>query len=256
MPDQDFFTDIITHGLSLSDELNSEKFYNHLNNLKILPQCKWYCEKLSEKGWRVSVKNICARTLSYLKTKYSTQDYKKDEYDACTLLNYWVYNRLYMDYAYSNRNYNKVVIAFGKLQHIWSVFIDKELDKKIPNICEPISTIALQGDWKERRELLGYCNDVNYLRNTTHTHPESCNKYYYYIQSKTDLYKQYEKFCDSRNKDRCPDFFDKCRVYDPEKVLKSLNCHREMEKLKPAASAKATNEDGKNPLSPVSEADS
>ncbi|CAI7723945.1 PIR protein [Plasmodium vivax] len=254
MPNQDFFTDIITHGLSLSDELNSEKFYNHLNNLKILPECKLYCEKLSEKGWGVSVKNICARTLSYLKTKYSNPDNKNDKYDACSLLNYWVYSRLDMIYRY--KNVSNVFLAFGNIQPIWYDFIDKELGNTNPNICNPIPNIVSQNDWLNRKELLGYCSDVHDLRNTTYNYPDTCNRYYEYIKRKTELYKEYERVCDSGNADKCPKFFHKCRDYNPEDVLRTLKCHSDMEEMITAASEKAITKDQENRVSPHSGADS
>ncbi|CAI7720289.1 PIR protein [Plasmodium vivax] len=252
MTGQEIFTKIITHTLELSDELNSGNFYEYLNGLNILDECREYCEPLLTLDRGGNIKNICARTLSYLKTKYSTLDYQNDEYDVCTLLNYWVYNRLFM--AYSYKNFSKVIKAFGELQPIWDLFIDEKLYKNKSKICKPIFNIVIQDDWQERKELLNYCVDVNALIRTTFTHPQSCNKYYQYIERKTELYKQYEQACKSGNKNMCPEFFKACEVYDPEKVLPKLQCHSEMEKRKPAASAISMREDEKNLLSPVNEA--
>ncbi|KMZ96046.1 hypothetical protein PVNG_05984 [Plasmodium vivax North Korean] len=233
MTGQDIFTNITTYDFSLSDELNSEIFYKYLNNLNILNECKAYCEPLLTLDNRVSVKNICARTLSYLKTKYSTPDNNKDEYDSCTLLNYWVYSRL--DMAYGYRNDSKIFRAHGNLIQKWYDFIDHKLNKTNPNICKPIPNIPAQPDWKERKELLNYCVDVNFLRKTIYSYPNTCNKYYRYIESKTKLYKQYEQACSSGKENMCPDFFNSCEVYDPVKVLPTLPCHPEMEKTKDVA---------------------
>ncbi|VUZ99661.1 PIR protein [Plasmodium vivax] len=253
MDGQDSITRIIKNAFSLSDVLNSEIFYKRLYGLDILKEFDAYCAPLLALDRGRILKNICAQMLSYLKTKYSNPNNQNDQYDVCTLLNYWVYNRI--DMAYGYKNDFKVIHAFGKLQPIWYDYIDKKLGNANRNICEPIPDIPAQRDWKQRRELIDYCSDVNDLRKITVSHPNTCNNYYEYIKSKTELYKQYEKLCDSGNKDRCPDFFDKCREYDPEKVLHSLNCHTQMQKLM-YSTAKAINEDGENPKSPVSEADS
>ncbi|KMZ88904.1 hypothetical protein PVBG_05833 [Plasmodium vivax Brazil I] len=233
MADQDIFTNIITHDFLLSDELNSENFYKHLNHLEILEECSSYCETLREKGLAVRAKNICARTLSYLKSKYSTIYNQNDEFDACTLLNYWLYNRLYMLYGYKNDT--TFVHVFGHIQRIWSDFIHKGLNKHNPKICNPIFDIAIQRDWKERKKLLDYCNNAKHLLIIANSHSGACNKYYQYIESKSDLYKQYEQACSSGKENMCPDFFNSCEVYDPVKVLPTLPCHPEMEKTKDVA---------------------
>ncbi|CAI7724012.1 PIR protein [Plasmodium vivax] len=254
MTGQEIFTKIITHTLELSDELNSGNFYKYLNGLNILDECREYCEPLRKLERGRNIKNICARTLSYLKSKYTTSDDKKDEYDVCTLLNYWVYNRLDMAYGYNN--YNKVIQAFGALQPIWDLFIEKELHKYKSKICKPIFNIVIQDDWQERKELLNYCVDVNALIRTTFTHQQSCNKYYQYIKSKTELYKQYKQACTSDGPRKCPEFFNKCEDYDPEKMILKLNCHLEMEKMKAAPSAIHIREDQGVPESHVRETDS
>ncbi|KNA01589.1 hypothetical protein PVNG_06051 [Plasmodium vivax North Korean] len=254
MTGQEIFTKIITHTLELSDELNSGNFYEYLNGLNILDECREYCEPLLTLDRGGNIKNICARTLSYLKTKYSTLDYQNDEYDVCTLLNYWVYNRLFM--AYSYKNFSKVIKAFGQLQLIWDLFIDNVLNKKNTNICKPIFSIATETDWQKRKELLDYCVDVNDLVKTPHTYPKTCNKYYQYIKSKTELYKQYKQACTSDDPRKCPEFFNKCEDYDPEKMILKLNCHLEMEKMKAAPSAIHIREDQGVPESHVRETDS
>ncbi|KMZ89647.1 hypothetical protein PVMG_05932 [Plasmodium vivax Mauritania I] len=245
---------LVTHDFLLSDELNSENFYKHLNHLEILEECSSYCKPLHKLDRGGSVKNICARTLSYLKIKYSTLDNQNDEYDVCTLLNYWLYNRLNIVYNYGS--FYKVIQAFGQIQSIWSDFIHKGLNKHNPKICNPIFDIAIQRDWKERKKLLDYCNNAKHLLIIANSHSGACNKYYQYIESKSDLYKQYEQACNSDNKNMCPKFFNACKDYNPEKVLPTLTCHPDMEKRRPAASAIAMRGDGKNPLSPDSEADS
>ncbi|VVA00130.1 PIR protein [Plasmodium vivax] len=253
MADQDIFTNIITHDFLLSDELNSENFYKHLNHLEILEECSSYCETLREKGLAVRAKNICARTLSYLKSKYSTIYNQNDEFDACTLLNYWLYNRLYMLYGYKNDT--TFVHAFGHIQRIWSDFIHEGLNKHNPKICNPIFDIAIQRDWKERKKLLDYCNNAKHLLIIANSHSGACNKYYQYIESKSDLYKQYEQACSSGKENMCPDFFNSCEVYDPVKVLPTLPCHPEMEKTKDVALEIPIRDDRGDPESRVGETD-
>ncbi|KMZ94650.1 hypothetical protein PVMG_02539 [Plasmodium vivax Mauritania I] len=241
----------LTDAFALSGELNSDKFYKHLDQLNISDEYNSYCDPLHTLGRRGRyVKKICKQTLSYLKTKYSKPDNQNDKYDVCNLLNYWVYSRLDMTYAFKN-DFN-VFQAHGNLIQKWYDFIDHKLNRTNPNICKPIPNIPAQPDWKERKELLNYCVDVDELRSIANTFPLECNKYYRYIKSKTELYKQYERVCASGNKDKCPDFFKTCEVYDPEKVLRTLKCHTEMEGTKAAASEKAITEDGENPEQPVS----
>ncbi|CAI7724058.1 Plasmodium vivax Vir protein, putative [Plasmodium vivax] len=253
MTSHDAITKIITYGFLLSDELISEKFYKYLNGLPILKEFNEYCAPLLNLGKSGRyVKNICSRMLYYLKTKDSIKDNEKYAYDACTLFNYWIYSSL--DMAYRFKKDSKLYIPFTLLQGIWNDFIENKLDETNPNICKPIASIAAQEDWGKRRELLDYCTNVSDLLKITNIYTASCNKYYQHIESKTELYKEYERVCAPDSIYSCPEFFKTCKDYDPVKVLPRLPCHQEMEKMKAAASVNAMTKDREDPASPDSEA--
>ncbi|VVA00271.1 PIR protein [Plasmodium vivax] len=239
MSDHDNFSSLFDYDLLSPGELISDHFYENLDAYTEQRGFDKYCKSLQNLKRGGQVFRICTVLLNFLKIKYSNAGKQDDEYDVCGLLNYWVYSRLQT--IYGDNDDSKIFEAFGKLQGIWSDFIYNELRKINPNVCEHISNIAVQYDWQKRQELLNYCVDVNNLIRTPNINPESCNKYYEYIKSKTDLYNEYELLCDSANKDKCPMFFNKCRNYKPEDVLHTLRCPTVMEKFRPAA-AKASQE--------------
>ncbi|SBT57518.1 PIR Superfamily Protein [Plasmodium ovale wallikeri] len=56
---------------------------------------------------------------------------------------------------------------------------------------------------------------------------DACTKHCEYINGKSELYKHFESVCPPKGSD-CPDFYEKCKAYNPNIVLKALNCHKKL----------------------------
>ncbi|SCA59714.1 Plasmodium vivax Vir protein, putative [Plasmodium vivax] len=172
------------------------------------------------------VRNICATILNYLETIYSKSEHQNDAYDTCKLLNYWVYNRLNIVlHSYISNNPNYVNLAHAAIVGKWNDFNDLKLQKPKNKTCEPIGNIVAYRDWEKRKELYEYYVDYSTIKPNLNFYPQICNKFYKYVESKKPLYKHFKERCTIRDTNRCPDFYDQCKQYDPEKVLRDLHCN-------------------------------
>ncbi|EDL42768.1 variable surface protein Vir14, putative [Plasmodium vivax] len=232
----DIWNELDRLSLSSSGEFNSKYFYNELDELQDFKVYKENCKPLKGPPWRQGVINTCAKLLYYLKT--STKLNKKvNNYDVCPLLNYWVYNRLNMFLSSYDPSYIKE--TFGNIVQIWYKFLEETLSKPDDETCKPNYLIVVQDDWRYRKELYEYYVNYSPLRLIVNSYPDTCIKFYKYVESKKELYKYFKKRCRSSDENICPNFFAKCLQYDPEEVLSTLSCHENIMKERAAAAPSA-----------------
>ncbi|CAG9474525.1 unnamed protein product [Plasmodium vivax] len=216
---------------SFSGELNSEKFYKQVDDIKGFSEYFEDCKSLTSLPNGQRVKRICAKLLKYLKT-YSFSRNNDNEYDFCILLNYWVYNSLNL--TLQSRNSSLIFLAFGNIELIWNSFIEDKLNKPENETCEPNHNIVLYDDWRKRKELYEYYVDYYQMSKTVENFPEKCKDYYEYIEYKAHLYEHFKKQCTPGNENICPNFYEKCIKYDPKDVLPLLSCHERIIRERPA----------------------
>ncbi|KNA02246.1 hypothetical protein PVNG_04477 [Plasmodium vivax North Korean] len=223
---------------SFSNELNSQRFYNHLNDIRGLSAYVQKCEELSSFHNGKGIKNICAKLLKFLESDTISTN-NDNKYDTCMLLNFWVY-RWFFDIL-RTKGEESIPLAYGKLQLIWNDFIKDKLEKTGKETCRPIYNLALHKDWKERKELYEYYVDYDDLINTLVGWPQRCEEIYKYVESKKTLYDHFNKGCPSENQYKCPQYYSEYEKYHPDKVLYKLDCHKYMKKedASPPASAGA-----------------
>ncbi|CAI7718332.1 PIR protein [Plasmodium vivax] len=217
MAGQDILTQLSSLFFSFSNELNSQYFYNQLEDIEDFKEYFPNCKSLRSFPNSRSVIRICAKLLKYLESNTIN---KNDEYDVCKLLNFWVYRWLFDILGTNDEKY--IPLVYGQLQLIWSFFIQ---DKPENKTCVPISELVLHDDWRNRKELYEYCVDYYTFSKTLVGYPERCKEFYKYVESKKTLYKYFNERCTTNNTNRCPDFYDQCKQYDPEKVLRDLHCN-------------------------------
>ncbi|KMZ83468.1 hypothetical protein PVBG_05585 [Plasmodium vivax Brazil I] len=217
---------------SFSDELYSQLFYKQLNELENFSSYISKCEELSSFQKDNRVKKVCARLLKYLESDAISRN-KNNRYDVCMLLSFWVYSKLFD--SLKNKDANTLRQAYGKLQPIWTDFIDKELEKTEDQTCRPIHNLALHNDWRERKELYEYFVDYSPIKEIVDKYGKICNEFYVYVQNKARLYKHFESLCPDKNPNKCPEFYAQCKQYDPEKVLPRLDCYHEIKQERDAA---------------------
>ncbi|KMZ96078.1 hypothetical protein PVNG_06375 [Plasmodium vivax North Korean] len=80
-------------------------------------------------------------------------------------------------------------------------------------------------DWRKRKELYEYFVDYSPMKQIVDKYDERCNEFYVYVENKAPLYKHFERLCPNRNPNKCPEFYDDCKKYNPKKVLLTFNCH-------------------------------
>ncbi|GAB69576.1 hypothetical protein PCYB_003250, partial [Plasmodium cynomolgi strain B] len=195
---------------SPSSDLLSGKFYNALNqNVQGLRKYFKDCESLNSVPNGNFLKIYCAQLVKYIKTKYENSHEQNNEYDDCSLLNYWI---------------------FGKLSRV----IPNNSSISSNNICDPIFEIYKQDDWYERKEFYDYCVDYKTLLDTANSYDSSCEVYYKYIESKIPIYEHIKKLCTSENAEKCPNFYAQFKDYDPKLLLSNLKCHKTMLEKEPA----------------------
>ncbi|SBS98807.1 PIR Superfamily Protein [Plasmodium ovale curtisi] len=85
------------------------------------------------------------------------------------------------------------------------------------------------------------------LLSTANNYDPVFKEYYKKIQDKTSLYEHFEKICPHK-KGNCPDFYDKCKNYNPKLVLSDLPFHLQMEQEKSAALAALQSSTTQKPL--------
>ncbi|VUZ93910.1 PIR protein [Plasmodium vivax] len=232
------WTEFHKSALSFSDELNSVKFNNLLFNVTNSSEYNEYCETLNSSRRSTAVKNICVKLLNYLKTnKFSNKP--NSQYNVCTLLNYWVYDRLNLVlYSNNSDNSNYINRKFGEIVEIWNSFLIEKLKKPDDKTCVPDSRIVAYDDWKQRKELYEYYVDYYPIKQSLVPYPQRCKEFYQYVESKKPLYKYFNELCTSKYTNMCPDFYAQCKEYDPDEVLSTFNCHQVMLDEKAAAAAK------------------
>ncbi|SBS82485.1 PIR Superfamily Protein [Plasmodium ovale curtisi] len=175
------------------------------------------------------IKNICERILRYLENNTLLID-DKTEYDVCVLLNYWIHDALTKILGAQNTSDN-ITSAFYILDQMWKHPNEYLKRTKYYNKCKPNMDIFKYDDWEKRRKLYEYYVDYKTIFDTAKSYVNICKEYYKKIQDQTSLYAYFEEQCPPKS-NNCPDFYDKCKNYNPKLVLHNLPCHHQMEQEK------------------------
>ncbi|KMZ76764.1 hypothetical protein PVIIG_05845 [Plasmodium vivax India VII] len=217
-------------------DLNSEKFYKGLEDLSDYTKYFNDCESLNTMPNGRLVRNYCARLLKYLETNSFSRN-NDNEYDYCLLLNYWVYSSL--NIILHSKYPSQIVPAFGNIVFIWNSFIKDKLKKPENEICKPNSDIIMHKDWRDRKELYEYYVDYKPIIQTVKNYSYTCKEYYHYVENKKKIYKHFKKHCPSDDTKKCPKYYTQCEPYNPEYVLPTLECHKQIIKEREADASSA-----------------
>ncbi|KMZ95197.1 hypothetical protein PVMG_05115 [Plasmodium vivax Mauritania I] len=208
--------------------LPSDRFYQKLNlNYEDVEKDYAECNEFSGSSSKYKIKRICTQLLKYLESSEKIKDKENSAYDDCLLLNYWIYGEIVDKYYKANHN---IVPAYGELQRVWNGLIRNSSKTLYYNKCEPDFHIVIKDDWKKRKELYGYCVDYNTIKGTIPFYDTYCKEIYMYLKEKDALYKEYSEYCIKTDKNKCPDFFTKCKDKDPNTLLSELSCYGEMQR--------------------------
>ncbi|GAB70046.1 hypothetical protein PCYB_007950, partial [Plasmodium cynomolgi strain B] len=218
----------------LANDLPSGKFYYDFkrdkDNLgKYFKQCKELKPPYDNKP-RVRV--LCMQVLKYLKTKYDTLNNEDGSYDVCVLLNYAAFTRLHE--IFGSDDITNITLAWASLIYVWNSFVDDNFNKPLYKKCKPIDNI-FTNDWHIRKILYDYFVDYDTIKKNFIFYNDICQKYYMYLEIIIDIYKYFNKFCVTDNKDKCPDFYNKCKEYDPSNYIHEVICFKEIEEKKSAS---------------------
>ncbi|SCA59801.1 VIR protein [Plasmodium vivax] len=205
------------------DGLYTGMFYDELERSRTSSRYNDYCRSpKSLINDNSLVRIVCATILKYLETKYSKSDHTNDRYDACKLLNYWVYKRL--NTILSSKSSIYINQVHGDIVLKWNSFNDDILGKPENYTCKPIDSIVVYNDWEKRKELYDYYVDYDQIKQYIQFDPKNCKEFRQYIESKKQLYKHFKERCTTRDINRCPEFYDQCKKYDPDEVLPHPDC--------------------------------
>ncbi|KMZ76870.1 hypothetical protein PVIIG_05861 [Plasmodium vivax India VII] len=234
MTEKDYFGKLINFIGTVPSDFNSEQFYDKLNHGDVnLNEYNSQCDSLIT-PYRGTIKyarlrRTCAQLVKYLKTPYTTVSIEKPAYNECILLNYWIYSTLVS--IFNSDNYSTIFPPLVLLQQIWNNIVYDPSYEFRNNKCTPDGRIITQNDWRDRKALYDYCVNYDSLKKTLEYFDGKCNEYWTYVESHTSLYKYFEKLC-SESDSQCPNFYNKCKKYDPRTVLHTFKCHTDMAKKK------------------------
>ncbi|SBS91393.1 PIR Superfamily Protein [Plasmodium ovale curtisi] len=214
------------------EELNSERFYRNrkIPNLN-LQKYGSHCNNIYAPKQNSHMIYLCKIVLQYL--EQSTQwEENKNEYDECILLNYWLYDELSKTFAHKPSYVNN---AYANIQAKWGSLVKDRHEKLYNNKCKPLFKEILDHDeWKKGKELYDYCINYKDIEKMCQFRYEKCGEYCEYVEKRSYLYDHFEKACTS-NEGYCPHFYNKCRDYNPNTVLKTLKCPEKIKTPKDAA---------------------
>ncbi|SBS99582.1 PIR Superfamily Protein [Plasmodium ovale curtisi] len=221
MSSQSSSTDFLVLFGKSSKKLNSEKFYDAMNHYSDdLSIYDHQCDEIDVRTKKEEVKIICKQFLRYLKN-CEVLNNGSYQYDVSILLNYWIYDKL--THIYGENNDVNISLGFSKLQYIWEY--QKFHPKNEPHYhkCKPDLSMVNHEDWKERKELYDYCINYELIAPICSYFPEGCNEHCEYIEKKSHVYEHFGQYCTSAES-KCPHFYERCKEYNPNIVLKTLKC--------------------------------
>ncbi|SBT01714.1 PIR Superfamily Protein [Plasmodium ovale curtisi] len=215
-------------------ELNSERFYQDREiSYYDLHNYGKQCDNIIARKQISHMKYLCKIIIKYLEeSKKWKEDESENEYDECILLNYWLYDKLSKAFVHDKPHIN---IAYSSIETIWANLVNDRSETSYYNKCKPLfNKILKYDDWKKGKELYDYCINYKYIEQMCRFQYEQCGEYCEYVKKRSYLYDHFEKACTS-NEGYCPHFYNKCRDYNPNTVLKTLKCPEKIKNPRDAA---------------------
>ncbi|CAG9472718.1 unnamed protein product [Plasmodium vivax] len=220
--------------------LISENFYNNMNiEHKDLSNYSKYCDAIKLRKNEREVKEICKKYIRYLETS-TVLNVSKPDYNVCTLLNYWIYDKLSEIYRAEDSLYD-INLAFGNLQFVWNKLYLYS-GRTNHNNCKPEYETDNHEDWINRKKLYDYYVDYNYLISMAKSYQKECI-YYKKIKEKHTVFDYFDRQCVS-NTYKCPQFYYDFKSSNPKSVISTLPCHDQVDQARSGdpAHEKATRE--------------
>ncbi|KMZ96162.1 hypothetical protein PVNG_05808 [Plasmodium vivax North Korean] len=219
-----------------------DDFYNDLNHSKRhLANYVDECNTLCSKNKSFTDIKLCTILLRFLKDNIRTSYKIESAYNDCILFNYWIYGEL--EKKYKKHFKTKLVPIYAELQRMWYSLIEQSSNESYYENCKPDNSLIYQDDWTKRRDLYDYCVNYELLKPQFEPYKQYCKHHYTYIKSKAPLYDYFKEKCKLIGKYNCPDFYDKCKAYDPDIVLRELSCYKDLHKEEPTAAATVLSEE-------------
>ncbi|VUZ99455.1 PIR protein [Plasmodium vivax] len=232
----DSFLNVLTFPLPL------DPFYKNLiHNENDLNSFKKECESLYSENKRFKNIRLCSILLWFLQNSKTRTENKNFAYNDCILFNYWIYGEL--EKKYKKHFQTKLVPIYAELQSMWYSLIEQSSNESYYENCKPDNSLIYQDDWTKRRDLYDYCVNYELLKPQFEPYKQYCKHHYTYIKSKAPLYDYFKEKCKLIGKYNCPDFYDKCKAYDPDIVLRELSCYKDLHKEEPTAAATVLSEE-------------
>ncbi|SBS95856.1 PIR Superfamily Protein [Plasmodium ovale curtisi] len=207
-----------------SKDLFSDQFYEALDSDS--PDLSKYdnqCNDIHVHNPKEKVIKICKKYLRYLEYCKLLND-DNSLYKVSVLFNYWLYGVL--THIYGSNSTEKIRTGFSALQLKWTYFDYRRITEPYYLKCKPNFELVNHNDWDKRKKLYDYYVDYDILFGLAKNIDDKCD-YYKKIEEKKPLYEYFEKEC-SPSKNNCPEFYDKCKPYNPDSVLSQLPCHEKI----------------------------
>ncbi|VVA00393.1 PIR protein [Plasmodium vivax] len=215
-----------------------DSFYYDLNHSeKYLDNYADECNKLCRENKSFKNIRLCKILLRFLKDNIRTSYKIESAYNDCILFNYWIYGEL--EKKYKKHFKTKLVPIYAELQRMWYSLIEQSSNESYYENCKPDNRLIYQDDWTKRRDLYDYCVNYELLKPQFEPYKQYCKHHYTYIKSKAPLYDYFKERCKPEAKYNCPDFYSRCKDYDPSIVLPELSCYDVMKKEEDTAAENA-----------------
>ncbi|SBS99003.1 PIR protein [Plasmodium ovale] len=222
-----------------SIDLMSKKIYDGMeNDSQDLSEYNGKCNDIVVPSNKEEVKTLCKKVLRYLE-KSPVWSVQESVYDTCLLLNFWIYDKLTQIFF----NKEKKDIAFGNFQTLLKNHSENQKNISADKKCTDKFHILNKVDWKHRKELYDYYIDFNTIKPMIQFYGSECKNYYKYVEGKKHLYEYFDSKCKYKPKE-CPHFYEQCKNYNPDVVLRNFPCHVQIEAAKNALNTEETSDQG------------
>ncbi|SCA83572.1 Plasmodium vivax Vir protein, putative [Plasmodium vivax] len=155
-------------------------------------------------------------------------DHRNDIYYSighCKLLNYWLYDQVKKILRSDHKDkYEKTV---KDLHSAWNRYNDIPIFLNTQKYqCNPESTIPTLEEIEDKIPFHEHC--LNYYNISNKQNNNVCQMYKNSIRGKSLSYEKFKSLF-SEDKKEYPDYYKKCKSYNPIKIIDALHCPKEFE---------------------------
>ncbi|KMZ88839.1 hypothetical protein PVBG_05635 [Plasmodium vivax Brazil I] len=212
------------HRDNIQNKLISKKLYDEWNEAKNSTRFWGYCIRTRFDNEHYNQINILCEKLA--RNLEHMPNYEDDEYytiGKCKLLNYWLYDQVKKILRTEHKaKYEKTV---NDLHNAWKEYNTRTISHRpIEKQCNPESIIPSWEEIEDKKGFHEHC--LNYYNISNKRYYNECQMYKAFINNKSLSYEKFNRLF-SKDTKKYPDYYKKCKSYDPIKIIAATQCPHE-----------------------------